>query len=299
MNPGRQPLIEPGADPGGHIPAGPNGLELTPTDSRLIEQSREELLAGIDESLIPEAGAPPATPSAAEPTFGEAFALSILGDEDDRVPVADPTAFPWQALCYLRILAADGSPLRGTGWLAGPQLVVTAGHCVFQEEHGGWARSVDVTPGRNGDRAAADTLTVPQAGLRSVSGWIQRQDREFDYGALLLPRSLAASVGFFGFTVADADDLRTHAWNLAGYPVDQPAGTLWWHARRIELVRTNTLLYTIDTKGGQSGAPLWRHETNGPLVAGIHTGERTTANQAVRINPSVYANLVSWKQLGS
>ena len=289
--------VEPGSGGEGHTPLGPDGLELEPTDRRLVELSRAELLADLEETEIPEAGAVGGLAAGAPASRSGLLRPTVVIGDDDRVPVADPTAFPWQAICFLAITAADGSPLRATGWLAGPRLVVTAGHCVYRHERGGWARSVEVVPGRNGGDHRFGTFAVPRADLRSVIGWTERHDHDFDYGALLLPRSLAGEVGFFGFEVASDDALRSQPWNLGGYPDDREPGTLWWHARRIEIVSTNTLLYNIDTFGGQSGAPLWRNDAGGPLVAGVHSGERSGANQAVRISPSVHANLRSWKQL--
>src|SRR5207237_139595 len=108
----------------------------------------------------------------------------IIGT-DDRVQITSTTAFPWRAVCSLRIRAADGTSWLGTGWLASQRVVVTAGHCVYMRKHGGWAKSITVIPGRNGAEAPFGQAVATQFG--SVVGWTRDDVREYDYGVILLP----------------------------------------------------------------------------------------------------------------
>src|SRR5262249_45821675 len=82
--------------------------------------------------------------------------------DDDRKQVPPPPDFPWRCICALVITAADGPRWVGSGWLAGPRAVVTAGHCVYLHGHGGWARQVEVYPGRNADDTSLGSFTSTQ-----------------------------------------------------------------------------------------------------------------------------------------
>ncbi len=80
---------------------------------------------------------------------GQESVLEIVIGADDRVRVTNVTAFPWRVICSLQIRAQDGSRWIGTGWLIGRRTLITAGHCVYIHDRGGWATRIEVIPGRN------------------------------------------------------------------------------------------------------------------------------------------------------
>ncbi|WP_219620585.1 hypothetical protein, partial [Klebsiella pneumoniae] len=49
---------------------------------------------------------------------------------DRRSRVLDTNSDPWRKICALEITATDDEQMIGTGWIAGPRLIITAGHCV-------------------------------------------------------------------------------------------------------------------------------------------------------------------------
>jgi glutamyl endopeptidase len=222
-------------------------------------------------------------------------ALEVVIPPDDRVQITDTTVVPWRWICALRITAANGSQFIGTGWLVGPRTVITAGHCVFMHAQGGWARQIEVVPGRNGASRPFGSCTATS--FRSVSGWTAGHDRDFDYGAILLPSTCRPGdqLGFFGFAALNDAELLNLSLNLSGYPGDKPAGTQWFMARRATSVTARTIVYNIDTAGGQSGAPVWRLSGGVRHAVGIHTNGSLLGNSATRIVPDVAANIAAWK----
>ena len=62
---------------------------------------------------------------------------------------------------------------------------MTAGHCVFSRGNGGWARSIEVIPGM--DAANRPFGSQVATSFRSVNGWVNSSDPNFDYGAIVLP----------------------------------------------------------------------------------------------------------------
>lgn len=236
-------------------------------------------------------------PDVAAASFGAApEGLEVVLGEDDRVEITATSAYPWRAHCSLRITAADGSQWIGTGWFCGPRTVITAGHCVYIKNSGvpgrdGWARSVTVMPGRRG--ADLPYGSVASSDLRTVTGWANDGDPEYDYGAILLPADLGT--GWLGFGIYSDATLRASTGNISGYPGDKPAGTQWYHARRITSVSERKVFYDIDTVGGQSGSAVYRVVDNNRFAVAIHAYGGVSANSGTRITRQVYDNLLAWR----
>jgi glutamyl endopeptidase len=275
---------------------GPVGETELPVAVPTVEAAAGE----EDESLLLDAWyasfASPATRALVrrELRSGEPLTEVVIGP-DDRQQITATTTYPWRAICSLLITAANGTRWIGTGWFAGPRLVMTAGHCVFMRDQGGWARSIDVIPGRNGASRPYGTRT--STAFRSVSGWTQQNNREYDYGAILVTGGTApgSQTGFFGYGVRSNAELLSYTVNVSGYPGDKPAGTQWWHARRIDAVTARTFSYQIDTAGGQSGAPAWVLLNNTRTAVGIHTNGAPSGNSATRITQDVFNNIQLWR----
>jgi glutamyl endopeptidase len=235
-----------------------------------------------------------------EASFGtphEAALEAIIGD-DDRVQITATNVYPWRVHCSLRITAADGSPWIGTGWFCGPHTVITAGHCVYITNSGvpgrdGWVRDITVIPGRNG--ATQPFGSVVSTNFRTVTGWAYDKNHEYDYGAIILPENLGDSTGWLGFGAYSDATLTSSTANISGYPGDQPAGTQWYHARRISSVGERKVYYDVDTFGGQSGSAVYRIHNGARYAVGVHAYGGATSNSGTRITSGVFNNFVTWK----
>lgn len=246
----------------------------------------EETVGAVDELLF----------EASVASFGPE---SVIG-EDDRAHIAATSSLPWRWICSLLVTARTGSRFIGTGWFIGPRTVMTAGHVVFMHDEGGWAQRITVIPGRNGSERPFGSLD--SSALRSVSGWTQNRDTNFDYGAIIMPDdSLGSQVGHFGFAALTDATLNGLLANLSGYPGDKPAGTQWFHARNITSVSPQKVFYDVDTFGGQSGSPVWRLRNGQRTAVAIHTtgGGGTLPNSGTRINTSVFNNMDAWQTEGA
>ncbi|RYF71781.1 MAG: serine protease [Cytophagaceae bacterium] len=227
-------------------------------------------------------------------------ATEVIIGTDDRVRIANTTIYPYRAICALRITAADGTRWIGTGWMVGPRTVITAGHCVFLHNNGGWARSIEVIPGLND--ATRPYGSAVGTVLRSVKGWTESKKREYDYGAIILPANsrLGDRVGYFGYAVRDTNFLMGSVLNLSGYPGDKAGGSQqWFMARTPRSLTDRVITYDIDTMGGQSGAPVWIKVGEQRYCVGIHTNGHTSGNSATRIVQDVFNNIKNWKAEGA
>jgi len=249
-------------------------------------------------------------PTAPSPTFQARgtrdrplVALESVIGTDDRVEVPDPQNAPWRMVCALNIVAQNGGTLPGTGWLAGPRTVITAGHCVFDPATLlGFALSIDVTPGRNGASMPFGQVTATR--FRTLQPWFDSQDPDFDIGAISLDTNLGNQVGFFPAEARPAGELQEHLAHISGYPRNPGHGVAQFHHRnRITSLTDRRLFYDVDTSEGQSGAPVWVLDVDGgsPIVVGVHTygDERTPpalqpANSATLVNPAILAQIRAW-----
>jgi V8-like Glu-specific endopeptidase len=210
---------------------------------------------------------------------------------DDRKQITNTDTFPWNCICWLVITAETGDQFIGTGWLAGAQTVITAGHCVYLHGYGGWARQVAVYPGGTGGPIVSDDLYTTDSYAASSA------NQADDYGAILLPSQQTAS---FGFEALEDSKLSHLQVTVAGFPSDKDEGTLWGNTRKLVRVTSGQIFYDISTAGGQSGCPVFYNyhdeqlNQDQRLVVGIHNYGGTTTNTATRITGAVYDQIVAW-----
>ncbi|MDQ3938168.1 MAG: serine protease [Chloroflexota bacterium] len=282
-----------------------------PSEGAAGESLQLEALSSADEGVedVPGYARPAGAleelwtpPSADLPDVGEASfgppppAAETVHGPDDRVQIQNTGDYPWRAHASLFMTAADGSGWIGSGTFIGPRTVLTAGHCVHVKGSGvpgrdGWMRQIQVMPGRNGNTLPFGSKT--SSTFRSVTGWTQSGNQEYDYGVIILPATF--NNGWFGFISLNDGDLVNTVGNIAGYPGDKPGGTLWYAARKIAAVGPRKVHYDIDTAGGQSGSGVYRFLNNDRHVLGIHAYGGATTNSGTRINGEVFNNLLSWR----
>lgn len=217
---------------------------------------------------------------------------------DNRVKITNTSSYPWRVHCSLLITANDNSQWIGTGWFIGPHTLMTAGHVVYIKNSGvpgrdGWVKSIKVMPGRNGTSLPYGSVT--STNFKSVTGWTNSGNPEFDYGAIIIPTNLGNSTGWFGFGVYSDSDLKNTTGNISGYPGDKPSGTQWYDSRKIASVSSRKVYYDIDTAGGQSGSAVYRIKNGSRYAFGIHAYGGSTTNSGTRIITAIYNNMVAWK----
>lgn len=271
------------------------------TEVTELEYYRPLKAKHIDESFIAESDAPMETATAVDAADGsfnrEAMIYEVVLGEDDRVKV-DPASIrtnPWRQICALRIKAATGAQYVGTGWFIAPNVLATAGHCVYMLKEGGWAKSIRIAPGLYGDDAPFQWITAMR--FASVKGWVHANSRDYDYGVIFLPESdTGRRVGNFSVRALPDTALKDVRARISGYPADrEQAKFQYYHERPVLGVSETRIDYDHDTYGGQSGSPIWQNtEQTGRVAVGIHTNGSTAGNSGTRISPPVLANLIAW-----
>lgn len=224
----------------------------------------------------------------------------LISGQDRRSRVLDTMFSPWRLICSLKISCKDGSEYVGTGWIAGPRLIITAGHCVYNESYdGGWANEITIIPGRDGSNEPFGSFKSTK--LHSVKEWVDSGDENNDIGAIILESDIGSDIGFFAFGAYPNSDLESQLINISGYPGSVYGEEQMHHANRISNTTKYKLYYDIDTEGGQSGSPVWFYnDDNKAVVIGIHSngaGYAISANSGVRITNSLAKQIAEWRTI--
>jgi V8-like Glu-specific endopeptidase len=205
----------------------------------------------------------------------------------------------------LSIFNKRGKKFYGTGFMAGPRMVLTAGHNVYYHEDGGFMREIQVYPGLNGDRMRTSLPTAISTEFATVASWANDQSPLFDFGAIFLDKDLGQSTGTFSVSKFRTVDLQAMTVTLTGYPKDPPedsgfpndGSTQWRASGRID-VESHLLRYSMDSSIGQSGSPIVAYfpDKNEYHAIGIHTMEEVSWNAATRITDEVFSQVLKWRQ---
>jgi glutamyl endopeptidase len=266
-------------------------------------------LSGAAGSGAAGSGGFSATPIAPRPP--QAGIQSIIGT-DQRVRVDPTTVFPARAIVQI-VRTTGGSTFGCTGWLYGPSIIATAGHCVHPGggANGGGGNGFypradfTIIPGRNGATNPYGTCTATQ--LLSVNGWTASGDETYDYAAIRLSCAVGNTTGWFGLWWQGAT-LTGTATTISGYPCDKPFGQQWRHAgQTVAVTHDRQIFYQNDTFGCQSGSPVYQTRAagssfcTGQCVMGIHayglhgSAPHSNNNHGTRITEGVFNNLIGWR----
>lgn len=223
-----------------------------------------------------------------------------------------PTAFPYNTIVEITIPGYNdytGKPLgRCTGWLYAPNMVATAGHCVYDKTavvNGYYdTKGIRIWPAANG--STADTSKscgvvksfVPANWTAGQSQYV-RGNEAFDYGAFKLDCSIGGSLLKYGLTPTVGDPTR-----ICGYPKNRALDTQWCSDDQVRAFDAYQVFYSNDTCGRMSGAPVMVWKNSEWNVTAIHTMPQDptsnaynhyTYNHGTRITSSVSADLTTWR----
>ncbi|MCR5332402.1 MAG: trypsin-like peptidase domain-containing protein [Bacilli bacterium] len=233
----------------------------------------------------------------------------LIGN-DDRVIITNPSQQPYLPTAKIVSIFSSESgnitvPMRGTGFMIGPNLLATAAHCVYDDY------TVDEFDNNIYDPEFATTVRI-FCGISSND--VQNENYQYyaeatviniqksyhigcwddyDWAILELDRNLGNYTGWYNITpnwYSYGEDLYSY-----GYPSDLGDRNMCMAPGQMLGHSTYRYQYSIDTYGGQSGAPVFMEDNQGaPHVIAIHTMGETIYNSGTIINTFIYEYIQSF-----
>lgn len=272
------------------------------TQSRLEETNLGGLLEavpGLDTELALNDGYPITVARPAQGGEEEGFRPEAIFNEGEPwTRVTNPSAAPWRAVVHLRMTYETWRTADGTGWMAAPDTVITAGHNLFSPHGDGWAvNGVEVTAGRDGGTTGFPTVRAKLIDV--LPGWSVGLDPRSDFGVIkLVDDRLGRRTGFFGSLNLSNTELSTRPLvHGAGYPAGR-GRTMWVDAGRVNDFTDDFLDYRLDSLKGNSGGPIFMRFRNGQrrVVATHVQGIERVTNKGLRMSGDVYRAFRAWIQ---
>ncbi len=248
-------------------------------------------------------------PTASRQTRGPGYSTQKVLGSDDRGIITDTLQAPFSTVVATFQKWPNGQVGVCSGMMVGPRSVLTAGHCIHNNEHGGWAQMIRVVPGLAGRYMPFGSAYSTH--LSSVTGWTVDEDDAVDYGLITLDRDIGLVSGYSALcSLSDALWHFPNIISVMGYPgisnpppgfpdPTMPLAERWLAtaASNISGLDNDVVKHTIDTSPGQSGGPLGpAYSSKGcAVVKGYYSdfwvGDH---NYATRINNERFNRIQGW-----
>jgi glutamyl endopeptidase len=302
-------------------------FEQSPGTDAAQQRRVEQQHAVVTNDGITPIVVPSPAPEQREPCFGRDgendSAIAWLWSDTNADPaqglissrpiVASYHTFPHRAVVLVFSEAFGPS----TGWLFGPDIVATAGHCVSPSESV-WMPVDGKHRLRIGYRTGHDEQYrwCNARRLYSVRGWSDDADERCDYGAIKLDRTIGDELGWFGLAWSE-QTLPGREAVVLGY------GTRPWQELRTESdftpiqfsghgylreVSDGQAFYDAKTDKGTSGGPVFARGWPDLCPAAIHTTAahpdadlpeaHRRYSHGTAISRAVFDNLIAWRADG-
>ena len=234
----------------------------------------------------------------------------VIGS-DNRTKITGTTTFPYSAVCCFD--TSDGG--GGTAWMIGPNIAVTAAHCIYNDESGTRDSISSFWAGKKGpgdgwwldNHNPFGTTSVTNIKYPAMYETFTGEDANnhertrYDWAVLILADAdLGYDTGWFGFGWTNSYP-EDEGYTITGYPTDTENGiekyymyTAGGTVRGGGTPTENTLediilFHNVDTGKGQSGAPMYDSTYT---VYGIQRKSYSyTTNIAVRITHDIFVCL--------
>lgn len=215
--------------------------------------------------------------------INEKSSRQIIGD-NNMIKIEDTTIYEYyRARTHLKVTFPNGKVTVSSGTMIGPCTLITAAHCVYNEEFGGFATSIVAAPGRNGNVYPYGTTTSKEISIPTA--YKNSAIAANDIAVVNLKTLIGVKSGHLICKyLPDSTLLNPYTgYEILGYPGSgyttwdgvTTNGELWGMGTRILDVSGKTLKHEGDTYPGHSGSGL---VYMGEYVIAIHNRYPKTDN---------------------
>jgi V8-like Glu-specific endopeptidase len=234
------------------------------------------------------------------------------GDPMKRIEAGD--AFPYSAVVRVVTTYPDRQTFVGSGALIDRYHVLTAGHCVYNARHGGWAKDQRVYAGQTG--STKPFKVAHGVNNRTFNSFIdddkaskdgKHMPGDGDIGLITLDRALGDETGWFGFGWDDDDFFNGRSMYKAGYPAAQGYSgfDLYLSHGRVLGAHAGTGasfgyvdwdVKSMPAVGGQSGSGLYvvEEKSGQTIIYAVHDLGNSDRGYAEVITKDVFETLQGW-----
>ncbi len=273
------------------------GLSMSP-DLKMLERLElfgKQLAADTEYAVQARANAARGITPPEEPATGQ----RIIGT-DERQRVTNTQLTPYKAICKIEMTFPKGNRVA-TAEFVHPRVLLSNAHCVYSASLGGWAKSIKVLPGLNGNGTTPPYGSQYAARFAVPPEWTSGQEgnRDFDMSWIILPdRTLFNRVGFaFGYQTTADSTLASSKLNMSGYHGDKNGQQWFQYAGGNQQVSASRFIHYLDTTGGSSGSPMWLYfSSNGQRrIVGVNCAE-STGSSAYNVGTRMTSRYFGWTQ---
>lgn len=214
---------------------------------------------------------------------------SIFG-ADGRKLVTNTAQYPYSTSVFIEAefpnLTKVGKHSIGSGQMIGDDSVLTAAHCLYRKEYGGWATKVTVRPGYNGSVAPFGAATAKK--MYVLKEWVKKEPSSEDYAVIKLNKNIGQKTGTMGLTTNTSGAIT-----ISGYHGDKN-GKLFTQTGNISKITSNKVYYKLDTTGGSSGSGVYNSKKQILAVNAYEYKDRSEDNYGPRITKEKLNNIYKW-----
>ncbi len=267
----------------------------------------------------------PENTAPAETAARQGSALSTYEDApalatgiEDRVQVTNTTTYPWNTIGYLTVTYPNGASYRCTGTLVSPYVVLTAGHCIHNNNRGGFVARVQFFPGQSQNGQSVQRPYGSHAdwqNLKTTQRWMQISgsdgypvtDYQNDFAAVQFKTPFTHTSTFMPVVFSSVATTVTSG----GYPAQVNGANFYapftdsGSERAAYLRPSHVREFAIDSSGGNSGGPFWatdlstgRPQLVGSLSYGDDTDDQSGGPYYDAWNQSILSDWISWTPNG-
>ena len=176
------------------------------------------------------------------------------------------------------ILVIGGAKKGATGWVVARRAFITAGHCVFHPDFGGWITQAGFAPRYN---TRAETSFVVTS-VYSLKGWVESKLWAYDMAACVITENFATTEPPLAFNTGIIPALKDTA---IGYPIRPIVGhdfngkRMWKCVGKLIDLKDDVQFATNNFTGGSSGGP-WCDNDDSFQVTGLTSRRDDDSNVA-------------------
>jgi glutamyl endopeptidase len=213
--------------------------------------------------------------------------------------VSDPASYPWRVNCKIYIsYPGDNIWYHGSAVLIDQWHALTAGHCVYDHDLGGWADMIVIIPAYLDDSTAPYGMALDQR-IGSWSKWVNNRNFKWDMGVIWLNCYIGRYTGWFGYGYNNSNSFfKSPTHHNASYPAQgrySPGDRMYYRYGDFDNVTTHKLKFDRWVWGGMSGSGAYKKVDGDRIVYSV-CSYRDSRDRTVhcRINSDKFYDIRNW-----